>query len=549
MKTKHLGAASTTDQLGKNVQILNVFQFDTNERGRTMALCKKPNAWVVMVDGKAVVNQECNDSLKQDLMIAFPIPVQDEHDVPATVQARWDKAKKEWSCRFNVNEVDVPACVSSKKKNFIAVYRPEVVDASLYQGATDHRLSKVDARQNKLVAIFQFMTLGYHRTVAVAHRNCLWTIFLDGKMLLTLKHGISRKDRHFEQTFDVSFKEEGVEKQLKARLEMVWLVLKSMWKYNLFVDGHEIQTCFTLKGIQLLTAHPVELVGSRPPKTQTRTSSPKSTQQDALPLEDFGVSPTLALEPSPSSMASLCGFFAYDIGEQVEYFSVSHSLWLHGTIVKRYHVTSTDEAYDVQVGSRRQLRSMVRLDSLRHGLQANECIEFFDHYDTEWKAGEIYGPQIGVSRLGYKILLRGETEPRERIHPHTVRRRFPAGAAVNVYWGPELGWKLSSVTEDQTLDGVGAVELATIRVSANLSNASSDRSLSMSKFLKDEGSHQIPIWTVVTVLKADAQGKEREDYQDVESFAVRVLADYREPVFEPAASVLLSENSSTKAIS
>eukprot|EP00927_Polykrikos_kofoidii_P007944 TRINITY_DN1326_c0_g1_i1.p1 TRINITY_DN1326_c0_g1~~TRINITY_DN1326_c0_g1_i1.p1 ORF type:complete len:1213 (-),score=100.73 TRINITY_DN1326_c0_g1_i1:164-3802(-) len=184
-------------------------------------------------------------------------------------------------------------------------------------------------------------------------------------------------------------------------------------------------------------------------------------------------------------------FSAFVAAERVEFFSESHGRWLPAIVVRpsRDHrlphiarhdevesiellgrevresswVNSICDAYDVKVG--KQLRSMVSLDRLRPPFQDGDSVEmaFLEEAGSvAWRPGTVKGIQAcAPTTVGYRVELcdgSGVFHP----SPSRLRARYSVGDEVDVYGGPEIGWRqatvLGSGETDHCFDDTSAVD-------------------------------------------------------------------------------------------
>lgn len=167
------------------------------------------------------------------------------------------------------------------------------------------------------------------------------------------------------------------------------------------------------------------------------------------------------------------GIRAYQAHTTVEYFSVTNSQWVLGSILgfkqeadglgACVHIT-----YDVQLRHNHR-RYDVELSLLRGLLRPGEPIVVYDEKQHVWMDARAARTQpLDVSTVGYRVFLQSDLgtlkasngSPFSRKAPpvahkipsHLIRRRFPLGAKVRFYQDAQSGWvsatveKLESVT-------------------------------------------------------------------------------------------------------
>jgi hypothetical protein len=157
----------------------------------------------------------------------------------------------------------------------------------------------------------------------------------------------------------------------------------------------------------------------------------------------------------------------YMDGASVEYFSSTNQRWMAGVIklqasegcaiVEELHL-------HVQLSQRSQFRADVTLDNVRPILEPNELVEVLvEEEDLEGGLACRYLPAFvagkqskGASILGYHVQVETTGQVLRNVPAIRLRRRFPAGARVEIFRVPSLGWCEGSVHgEIGTSDGCG----------------------------------------------------------------------------------------------
>lgn len=155
--------------------------------------------------------------------------------------------------------------------------------------------------------------------------------------------------------------------------------------------------------------------------------------------QDWGVEPEGAALP------------AYAHGAVVECYSRALKRWLPGTVAvivqdRPQEGAPAAVAYEVSVGRPRQLLRNVELDCLRDPLQVGEAVEvLLPRAAPRWSPGAVTAAHQSCGPLpatSFRVLAECEGADLEMsgVQPEQVRRRFPEGAAVDVYRGPTHGW-------------------------------------------------------------------------------------------------------------
>lgn len=141
---------------------------------------------------------------------------------------------------------------------------------------------------------------------------------------------------------------------------------------------------------------------------------------------------------------------AFADGQQVEYFSTTHTRWLPATLSVKCGggkaSVASQVVYNVTLGARGQLRYNIGLEMLRLPLNEGEPCEFYSSEDDEWLDAVVYRQtRASVSIFGYRIKLQQSREVLPAVPPSRLRRRFPCGSLVEVYSGPSVGWQQAVV--------------------------------------------------------------------------------------------------------
>jgi len=153
---------------------------------------------------------------------------------------------------------------------------------------------------------------------------------------------------------------------------------------------------------------------------------------------------------------------AYEEGQRIEYFSVTHQLWMSGIISTEVFLEEGNNGqchvlYNVTL-TNGQFREGVGLDVLRTPFQQGEFVELVTGQRSELRlAAAIAADQSSApSMLGYRVVLQGTMQNFSRITPLRLKRRFPRGRIIEVYRGPKIGWQMAKVHHTASRDGCEA---------------------------------------------------------------------------------------------
>lgn len=262
-------------------------------------------------------------------------------------------------------------------------------------------------------------------------------------------------------------------------------------------------------------------------------------------VEESSDWPNVKSQPSDSSSQRTCSqevidmtadphlHLAYDNGQRIEYFSVTHQRWMSGTINSDICQSST--AINVSLTHGNQLRANVGLDLLRAPLKAGDLVELYSG-----QQGRLYLPAViaaeqssAPSLLGYRVVIEGSKETFDNVPPLRLKRRFLRGQQIEVYRGPALGWQRANVHHTASADGCEAEVLRMPFTPATTSESSesvapgvhqrcmssprqSEPMQSLSK--KQCTASGIGIWSVILVC---VDTKEADTPESVPSYLVR----------------------------
>lgn len=439
-------------------RIERMFCFATMGHLRTVAFCRRDRAghnWNVVLDGDIVANI----TPTSNNTVAFEVLVPGGEIASAKAQLHWKGLRTGWDCVFYVNDVPVPPSLSSGNGGFSTLYGPEVIDVennAIDPGKVMENYSATDSSWH-FVQVFQFTTQGQLRSVAISHSRCVWHFFCDGIEVQRSEHPSEvLKSRKEKVLFEVPVQHGHA---LSAVATMQWHVgLISCWTYSLEVNGVPLQVYWSLsEGTHCAPLFEVEHPEAHS-KKRVKLEAPADI--DGTPTEGLidrsfttGSIDSRISEQDSEEVAHV-GHSPYSIGDYVQYYSWSNRKWLLGIFRGRQGCT---EFYIVDI-FQGQRRFHVHLDCLRSPFQAGELVEVYSKR-RGWLPGSVSGHQDprGAIKSGYKVQVEGFalSAPNERL-----RRRFLAGASVEIWEGPVTGWAVRRVHETQMgRDGLGSAPL------------------------------------------------------------------------------------------
>jgi len=463
-----------------SMRIERMFCFSTLGHLRTVAFCRTEHGghhWTIVLDGEMVATF----APASNGIVAFEMPVPGGKFASARAHVNWEGLRTGWVCALDVNGVPVPPSLSSDNGAFSTLYGPEVIDVEKNAIDPGEVIANYNATARSLhfVQVFQFTTQGQLRSVAISHSHCVWRVFCDGIQVQSFKHKADvLKSRMETISFEVPVQHG---RALSAFATMEWHVgIISCWKYDLKVNGIPLQACWSRSE----GTHCVPLLEVERPEA----SSKENVKFDASielddsitegPIDGITISPidgvtvgptddsitmtqsmTQEFEGTPHDDDLHCfDHSPYSIGEYVQYYSWSHRKWLLSIFQGRQGFT---EFYIVDIVQGKR-RFHVHLDCLRSPFQADELVEVFSQRKG-WLPASVSGHQdpIRAMRIGYKVQLDGrEGLSIDHVPSERLRRRFPAGASVEIWHGPLTGWQRTTVHEKQmSRDGCGAAPL------------------------------------------------------------------------------------------
>eukprot|EP00930_Biecheleria_cincta_P101131 TRINITY_DN9276_c0_g1_i3.p1 TRINITY_DN9276_c0_g1~~TRINITY_DN9276_c0_g1_i3.p1 ORF type:complete len:4336 (-),score=586.71 TRINITY_DN9276_c0_g1_i3:128-12493(-) len=138
--------------------------------------------------------------------------------------------------------------------------------------------------------------------------------------------------------------------------------------------------------------------------------------------------------------------YAFEPGNQLEYFSSTHHRWLQCVVMQSYEVPNQDFHFlDIEVGHSKQPRHGVHLQSLRSRLGEGEPVSVYSSKLEGWLRGEIAGRQSAAcTAIGYQVRVAdrtlGEDGLLQNVPAVRLRRRFVEGAQVEAYLDTVRGW-------------------------------------------------------------------------------------------------------------
>lgn len=156
-------------------------------------------------------------------------------------------------------------------------------------------------------------------------------------------------------------------------------------------------------------------------------------------------------------------------GTLVEYFSRTKRIWVHGllevTVENRSPLVGPQVSYNVRTlpgTPKERVRKDVPLNSFRRPLQEGENLELFSRSrGSRWLPCRLSSPEESSPTEEHKMsngwgyryqvlldvaegLLPME-QVSERVPPSRLRRKFPPGMEVQLYRGPEIGYRSAIV--------------------------------------------------------------------------------------------------------
>jgi hypothetical protein len=137
-------------------------------------------------------------------------------------------------------------------------------------------------------------------------------------------------------------------------------------------------------------------------------------------------------------------------GASIEYYSFTQQRWMAGVIKLQSQGRATSEELHLHVELSRgnQLRADVTLDNIRLALEPNDLVEVLvEEKDDEGEHSHKYHPAFvtanqskAATMLGYHVHMETTGRVLKNVPAVRLRRRFPAGARVEIFRGPSLGW-------------------------------------------------------------------------------------------------------------
>lgn len=395
------------------------YRFRTQGVQRNIDVEHLRQSFFVHLEGRVWEIQHSKDwNTKTMLKRRLPIPMAGGDPLEADLQLDWNTTQKwKWRYALSVNMVTVPPYWVKHRDVVPASRIPEVVDVENDVGGPPDPAK----RGYNIVCMFRFTTRGQMRTVSIAADKTKFAALLDN--VVTIKQlSRSTDGRGFEDDLLVPLRGAA---GLSAKIVMEkkpkpWM--SHYWAGSLQVNRK-----------------PVPVAWTRKPKSEVPPPEPPemvdSDRECPPTVEEFGGVPN---EKPDVSRA------AYHDGQMVEYFSWESFQWLPGIVsVKSLGWSGRQPkfAYDVSL-TPGQVQEDVELHSLRRPLGEGELVEVFSHLQG-WIAGRISNNQPQDATLvGYTVQTQAEPEPAElsNVSPSRLRRRFEAGADIEVYDGPLVGW-------------------------------------------------------------------------------------------------------------
>eukprot|EP00933_Yihiella_yeosuensis_P071951 TRINITY_DN80203_c0_g1_i1.p1 TRINITY_DN80203_c0_g1~~TRINITY_DN80203_c0_g1_i1.p1 ORF type:complete len:239 (-),score=35.82 TRINITY_DN80203_c0_g1_i1:534-1208(-) len=170
--------------------------------------------------------------------------------------------------------------------------------------------------------------------------------------------------------------------------------------------------------------------------------------------ESCGVSTDVSSESLGRPLSGDRDKEAYEMGQNIEYFSQTLQKWLPAKINSQgsFPIQEGLPSYSVVVGvgGKSTLRDDVLLEHLRLSLNVDETVYTYDKRQGEWRPAVLIGTHSGDSTsalTGYKTQLidGGSNAPISITAPEEVKRRFSVGRPVSAYLGRREGWVTGNV--------------------------------------------------------------------------------------------------------
>ncbi|CAE7706626.1 RCH2 [Symbiodinium sp. CCMP2456] len=165
---------------------------------------------------------------------------------------------------------------------------------------------------------------------------------------------------------------------------------------------------------------------------------------DLYPMETDSIV-SAGLDDDLSVVLSLAPIEAYQDGEWVLYFSSTHSCLVPAKILGSGFFLTDDPGelplYRCRVGTG-QMREHVPLCALRTTLEAGDSVDMYSAKHTAWKPAMVLKSpplQRAPHRAMFQVMTE-DTFDRFEVPLSSLRRRFAAGTAVEVYLGRSTGW-------------------------------------------------------------------------------------------------------------
>lgn len=235
---------------------------------------------------------------------------------------------------------------------------------------------------------------------------------------------------------------------------------------------------------------------------------------------------------------------AYEDGQRIEYFSVTHQLWMTGTLHVEVHINEENAresyiCYSVGLANG-QLREDVGFDVLRSPFAPGELVELCSGQKGQLRLAAVIAPDqpIAPSMLGHRVLLEGTIQSFDHIPLLRLKRRFPAGRHIEVYRGASTGWQMAKVHQIASADGCKADMLhapsanestlvhADLRFCSLVQNPQRKLDSRQDVPVSAEQYHPAAvgsgIWTLVPICEVTAEEDATPDY--VPSYLLRLMS-------------------------
>lgn len=152
---------------------------------------------------------------------------------------------------------------------------------------------KCQGEEHACIQVFEFLTHGYRRDVAVTHTKAKWVVYLDGKAMAKERHSVWSifTSKRMSLHFDIEVPETIPTRVLRGTVNMEWRSGGPCWQYDFQVNGTNVPAIWKRDaGVQKVVAP--EVVGPRP--------VPLSDALAVRPAQATPLSVTAQVQPVPA---------------------------------------------------------------------------------------------------------------------------------------------------------------------------------------------------------------------------------------------------------